>query len=75
MESVPPSRIADITGYLFFLEGVFGYIVSPILLLIWKNTSVLIITAGLMNLSAMVIMAWIKPGEGVRWFVTHGKFE
>jgi hypothetical protein len=75
MESISPSKIADITGYLFFFEGVCGYIFSPLLLLWFKNTKSLLIIALAFNLIAMGVMAWIRPGEGVRFWLTHGKFK
>jgi hypothetical protein len=74
MESISSSKIADITGYLFFLEGICGYILSPILLLFFKTTSSLVIGALSMNLAAMMIMMAIRPGEGPRFWLTHGKF-
>ena len=75
MESISSSKIASITGYLFFLEGVCGYILSPVLLLMFKTTNSLVVGALSKNLAAMIIMMAIRPGEGPRFWLTHGKFK
>ena len=74
MEVISPSKIAIVTGILFFLEGVCGYIFSPILLILSKNTDTLIYSCMLLNISSLVLFAWSRPREGVKFYLTHERF-
>lgn len=75
MESVPPSKVIIITAILFFLEGVCGYIISPVLLLLFMNTDTLIISALVLNVFSLLLMIYLPPSEGIRFWLTHGKYE
>lgn len=71
---ISPSRIAIVTGILFFLEGVCGYIFSPILLMLSKNTDTLIYSSIILNISSLILFAWSRPKEGVKFYLTHERF-
>ena len=74
MEVISPSKIAIVTGILFFLEGVCGYIFSPILLMLSKNADTLIYSCILLNISSLVLFFWSRPREGVKFYITHERF-
>lgn len=71
MEVISPSKVPIMTGVLFFLGGVCGYIFSPILLMVFKNTDTLIYSCMLLNIASIVLFAWAKPKEGVKFYLTH----
>ncbi len=64
-----------VTGILFFFEGVCGYIFSPILLMAFKDTDTLIYSCMLMNIASIVMFAWARPREGVKFYLTHERFQ
>lgn len=75
MESIPPQSTPMATGILFFIEGLCGYEVSPILLLIFKDTQALIIAAFLFNVLSVSLLWSFGIKESFKFYLSRGRYE
>ena len=75
MEYMKPSKIPILTSILFFIEGICGYIISPILLMIFKQANSLVVTAVILNIASLSLFAYCRPNEGIKYLLSVEKFE
>jgi hypothetical protein len=74
MECMPPSLAPQVSNYLFFLDG-FVYILSPVILLIMRDTKWLLLVGMVMNVASLIGLCVIQQDESVRWRLTKGRYE
>ncbi len=73
MECMPPSLAPQVSNYLFFLDG-FLYMISPVILLVFKDTKWILIIGMVMNICSLVGLSIIRQQDSVRWCLTKGKY-
>jgi hypothetical protein len=59
MECMPPSLAPTVSNYLFFIDG-FVYIISPLILLITKDSKWLLIVGGVINIVSLIGLGVIQ---------------
>jgi len=74
MEILPPSVAPSVSNNLFFMDG-FIFMLSPIMLLIFKDTRCLLILGSLINVASLIGLCMIRQGEAVKFLMTQGRFE
>jgi hypothetical protein len=74
MECMPPSLAPQVSNFLFFLDG-FVYILSPVILLIMRDTKWLLLVGMVMNVASLIGLCVIQQDESVRWRLTKGRYE
>ena len=74
MECMPPSLAPRVSNYLFFIDG-FVYILSPVILLIMKDTKWLLLVGMVMNVTSLIGLCVIQQDESVRWRLTKRRYE
>ena len=60
IEVVPLSKKGIISSWLFFIDG-FVPIITALLILLFKNTVVLVLIGLIMNLTALIILVIVRP--------------
>jgi hypothetical protein len=74
MEVLPPSVAPSVSNNLFFLDG-FIYMLSPLMLLLFKDTRSLLILGSIITVASLIGLLLVKQGEGVKFLMTQRRFE
>lgn len=64
----------QVSNFLFFIDG-FVYILSPVILLIMRDTKWLLLVGMVMNVTSLIGLCVIQQDESVRWRLTKGRYE
>ena len=73
MEIIPPTHSAFFSDLVLFLDGLI-FIISPILVMIFKNTSVLIYCALILGSLSLVSAILIRQQESVKFCLSRGRY-
>lgn len=66
--------MALVSGVVFFTEGVLGYVVSPILLLLTKSVMILAILAFTCNFLSVASLSIFQVKESFQFYLARGRY-